>query len=73
MMKRTRIVPRAVFGLAAVGVVPVCVSLANCGGANQEMMSPVAATGFTAAPSAEPNDASAQPMLGVAAPAFEKH
>ena len=73
-MKRTRIVPRAVFGLAAVGVVPVCVSLAQCGGAKQEMMSPVAATGFTtAAPPPDAKDASAPPMLGVAAPAFEKH
>ena len=64
--RKLKIVPPAVLGFVAVGVVPVIV--ASCGGGNQEMRG-VAAPAFT--PSAPPEEAGpAAPQLGVAAPAF---
>jgi hypothetical protein len=80
--KLPTLVPKAVFGLTVVGVVPACVLLGACGGGQQEMPG-VAAPAFTAsssgngqdaAPPAETATSSASapppPMLGVAAPAF---
>jgi hypothetical protein len=66
--RKLKIVPPAVLGFVAVGVVPVL--LANCGGGNQEMRG-VAAPAFT--PTAPQNEAGPPPQLGVAAPAFSNN
>ncbi len=67
--KRSTIVPRAVFGLAVVGVVPVCVTMASCGGGQQELRG-VAAPAFSALPRRTEPDSGALLDPGVAAPAF---
>jgi hypothetical protein len=66
-MRKMKIVPPAVLGFVAVGVVPIIA--ASCGGAQKEMPPGVAAPAFTQ-PVSSGDGAVGPEMLGVAAPAF---